>query len=126
MQNMKAVALKVWDKNILKVFFFRLPWQPEFLMEFKSLKYLENSSPNNHFCEVSLKSLNIFFLVIVHRRTDRWTDGRRTIIDHNSTPDDNTCGLVTITYFCSEFRREIRVNNLSEAESEFGSTLLDI
>ena len=39
-----------------KSFFFRLPWQPKFFMEFKSLKYSESASPNDHFCKVSLKS----------------------------------------------------------------------
>ena len=52
----KALALTVWDKKIFKVFFFRLPWQPEFFMEFKSLKYSERASPKDHFCNVSLKS----------------------------------------------------------------------
>ena len=41
-------------------FFSRLPWQPEFSMEFKSLKYFESASPKDHFCEVSLKSVGRF------------------------------------------------------------------
>ena len=38
-------------------FFFRLPWQPEFFMEFISLKYSESASPKDNFWEVSLKSV---------------------------------------------------------------------
>ena len=30
-------------------FFFRLPWQPEFFMEFISLKFSESASPMDHF-----------------------------------------------------------------------------
>ena len=41
-------------------FFFRLPWQPEFFIEFISLKYSESASPKDHFCEVSLKSVGRF------------------------------------------------------------------
>ena len=41
-------------------FFFRLPWQPEFFMEFIYLKYSESVSPKDHFCEVSLKSVGLF------------------------------------------------------------------
>ena len=46
----------LWTRRFLKVFFFRLPWQPEIFTEFKSLKYSESASPKDHFCEVSLKS----------------------------------------------------------------------
>ena len=43
-----------------KSFFFWLPWQPEFFMEFISLKYSESASPKDHFSEVSLKSVGQF------------------------------------------------------------------
>ena len=36
-------------------FFFRLPWQPEFFMEFKSLKFSESASPKDHFCKVFIE-----------------------------------------------------------------------
>ena len=38
-------------------FFFWLPWQPEFLIKIQFLKYSESTSPKDHFCEVSLKSI---------------------------------------------------------------------
>ena len=69
-------------------FVFWLPWQPEFFTEFKSLKYPEGASPKDHFCKVSLKSAEF-------RGEDfssdcscmgGQTDGRRTLIDHNSSP----------------------------------------
>ena len=41
-------------------FFFWLPWQPQFFMEFKSLKYSESASPKDHICEVSLISVGRF------------------------------------------------------------------
>ena len=41
-------------------FFFRLPWQPEFFMELKSLKFSESASPKDHFCKVLLKSVGRF------------------------------------------------------------------
>ena len=41
-------------------FFFPLPWQPEFLMEFISLKCSKSASPKDHFCEVSLISVGRF------------------------------------------------------------------
>ena len=41
-------------------FFFRLPWQQDFFMEFKSLKFSESASPKDYFCEVSLKSVGGF------------------------------------------------------------------
>ena len=53
MPNMKALSLKVWDKKIFKVFFFRLSLQPEFFTEFIFLKFSESASPNDNFCEVS-------------------------------------------------------------------------
>ena len=60
MPNMKALAFTVWDEKILKVFFFHLPWKPEFFTEFKSLKYSESASPKDHFCEDSLRSVGRF------------------------------------------------------------------
>ena len=60
MPNLKALARMVWDKKIFKVFFFRLPWQPEFFTEFKSLKFSESASAKDHFCGVSLKSVGRF------------------------------------------------------------------
>ena len=41
-------------------FFFWLPWQPEFFMEFISLKNSESASPKDHFCKVLLKSVSWF------------------------------------------------------------------
>ena len=60
MKNMNTLALTVWDKKIFKVFFFLLQWQPQFFVEFKSLKYSDSASPRDHFCEVSLKSVGRF------------------------------------------------------------------
>ena len=56
----ESCSLMVWDKKIFKVFFFRLPWQPEFFKIFKSLKFSESASPKDHFCEVSFKSVGRF------------------------------------------------------------------
>ena len=82
---MKDLALTVWDKNIFKVLFFWLPWQPEFFTEFKSLKFSESASPKDHFCEVSLKSVCRFrggdFLSNCSRtdgQTHGWTDVDRS------------------------------------------------
>ena len=40
--------------------FLIFPKQPEFFMEFKSLKYSESASPEDHFCVVSLKYVGQF------------------------------------------------------------------
>ena len=48
-----------------KFLFFRLPWQPELSMEFKSFREED-------------------FLAIVYAWTDRWTAGQLTLTDHNS------------------------------------------
>ena len=76
-------------------FFFRLPWQPEFFTELKSLKFSESASPEDHFCEVSLKSVGRFkrkrfFKYLfkdgqTDKRTAKHTDGRWTLINHNSS-----------------------------------------
>ena len=67
----ESSSLTVRDK---KSFFFPLPWQNKFFMEFKSLKYSESASPKDHFCEVSLKSdwqfQRIFLVIVYGRMTD--------------------------------------------------------
>ena len=81
---MKALALTVWYKKIFKVFFFsRLPSQPEFSTELKSLKYFESASPKDHFCEASLKSVDHFQRKISFKYffRDGKTDGRTPDID---------------------------------------------
>ena len=73
--NYIEICPVVSHKNILKVFFFRLSWQPEFCMDCKSLDNLQSASP--------LKLAQWF-----RRRCNLkklWTDGRqRTVSDHNS------------------------------------------
>ena len=95
MPNVKALALKVWDKNIFISFFFWLPWQPEFFKEFKSLKYSESASPMDHFCEVLLKSVGRFQRRFLSNcsRTDRHTDGCQTDIDRSQ--------YLTLSTLCS-------------------------
>ena len=97
MPYMKALALTVSEKKFFKVFFFWLPWQLEFFMEFKSLKNSESASPKNHFCAVSLKSDCGFredFSVIVYVHTDR----RWTLTNHNSSSEHLCSGELKISY----------------------------
>ena len=78
-------------------FFFRLPWQPEFFMEWNSLNNFERPSCKEHFCQVSLNLVERFRRrsclkkLLTDGRTDarthaRTDDGRRTTRCHNSSP----------------------------------------
>ena len=58
-----------------------MPWQPEFSVEFKSLKYSKSAPPKDHFCVVSLKSDRRFQSRLFYGnclRTDRQTDINRS------------------------------------------------
>ena len=97
MPYMKALALTVWVKEFFKSFFFWLPWQPEFFMEFKSLKYPTSTSPKDRFCEVSLKSVSQFTRRNLVSNCSH-TNGPHTVIDHNSSHEHKVLRQ-SFTYF---------------------------
>ena len=75
--------------KILLFFPFLLPRQPELWVEFNSLHNFGRASLKEHLCQVSSR-----LAPLVYRIVDRWTDGqtkgqtdgRRTMTDHNISP----------------------------------------
>ena len=72
MPNMKALALTICDKKIYKVFFFRLPWQPDLFTEFKSMNHSESAPSKDYICEAGFRGEDFLSNC---SRTDGRTDG---------------------------------------------------
>ena len=96
-------------KWIFLSFFNRLPWQPEFFMDFNSFSYFEKGPPKDHSCEVWWILAKWFKRRCYLSKKLTTHDTRRTTDDWRRTTDDGQ-RAITIAHLelCSgELKRAI-------------------